>query len=309
MTKLMENEKSQLLRDEVTGDWVIIAPKRRLRPHGMKDGKSRDPFDVAHQKKETVIASYGRGENSMVVVENLFPIFHPRREVLGRQEIIVEGRRIMRFWDCGVQRITSLLNAFSKRFSVLRRDKMIKYIQAFKNEGVEAGASQPHPHSQIFALSFVPERLRDEARRRRSALKRLRMTSHAHALSLAVADRIIYSDKLVVAFANPSGRFAYEVRILPRRRIDNLTETTPAERRSLAKALYSLLPLMKKRKLSYNFFFHDVLDERDEHFEIRFIPRAQVPGGFELDAGVYVNPVSAEVAAGEYRKAGKGSRK
>ncbi|MBU0540394.1 hypothetical protein KKD88_02555 [Patescibacteria group bacterium] len=305
----MENDKSHLLRDEVTGDWVVVAPKRRLRPDGIKNDKRRDPFDVVHLKKESIIASYGRGEKKMVVVENLFPIFHPRQEVLGRQEIIVEGQRIMRFWDCGASRITSLLDAFSKRFLVLRRDKMIKYLQAFKNEGVEAGASQPHPHSQIFALSFVPERLRDEAKRRRSALKRLKMTSHAHALSLAVVDRIIYSDKLVVAFANPAGRFAYEVRILPRRRIDNLTETTPAERRALAKALHSLLPLMKKRKFSYNFFFHDVLDERDEHFEIRFIPRAQVAGGFELDAGVYVNPVSAEIAAEEYMEAGNGSVK
>lgn len=297
----MKNNESHLLRDEVTGDWVIIAPKRRLRPEGIKIGKRMDIFDPANIKKEIVIAEYGRGENKMVIVKNLFPIFQPREKFYGRQEIIVEGKRVKKFWDFSMMQIAALLDAFCKRFQVLRRDKTIKYIQAFKNEGVEAGASQPHPHSQIFALSFVPERLRDEAKRRRSALKRLGMTSHAYALSIATPNRIVYSDRLVVAFANPAARFAYEVRILTRRRIDNLTKATPTEQRSLAKALHSLLPLMKKRGLSYNFFFHDVLDEHDEHFEIRLVPRAQIAGGFELDAGVYVNPVSAEIAAEEYR--------
>lgn len=301
----METESSHLVRDEMTGDWVIVAPGRRKRPYGFRGKRKADPFSSKNIPEEYVIARYGKGADAIMVVRNRFPVFD-KRGVGGTQEIIVEGSRVMPFWDSRTDRIAALLGAFSERFRALRRDKTLKYIQAFKNEGPWAGASQPHPHSQIFAFPFVPERLRDEARRRRAAVKRLGMSGHAYTLSLATPSLTVYRDRNVVAFANPSARFAYEVRIVPRRRVDNITKTTDAERRSLAKAIRSLLPLMKERKASYNFFFHDVLDERDEHFEIRFAPRLNTWGGFELDAGVVVNPVPADRAAAEYREAGSG---
>jgi len=299
----METETSHLVRDEMTGDWVIVAPGRRKRPDGFKGTRPPDPFSPKNIPKEDVIARNGKGADAMLVVRNRFPVFDRKAGVGGTQEIIVEGSRVMPFWDSRVERIAALLDAFAERFRVLRLDKGLKYLQAFKNEGPWAGASQPHPHSQIFALPFVPERLRDEARRRRAAVKRLGMSGHAYALSLARPSLTVYRDRNVVAFANPAGRFAYEVRIVPRRRIDNITKTTSAERRSLAKAIKTLLPLMKERKASYNFFFHDVIDERDEHFEIRFAPRLNTWGGFELDAGAVVNPIPADRAAAEYRAA------
>ncbi|MBI4139088.1 DUF4921 family protein [Candidatus Uhrbacteria bacterium] len=298
----MATDGSHLLQDEITGDWVIVAPVRRNRPDG-RAKRQGDVFAPSRIPADRLIASYGRGENRMSVIQNIFPVFHQHVGIRGRQEIIIEGSRVMPFCDSSPARIAALLDAFTERFTILRKDRTVQYLQAFKNEGAAAGASQPHPHSQIFAVSFVPDRLRDEAARRKRALKRLGMTSHEHALCLASEERLIYSDRHVFAFANPAARFAYEVRILPKRRVDNITKTTPAERRSLARAIHALLPLMKRRKYSYNFFFHDVLDERDEPFEIRFVPRANIWGGFELDAGISVNPVPAEIAAREYRMA------
>ncbi|MCI0479437.1 hypothetical protein L0Y59_02735 [Candidatus Uhrbacteria bacterium] len=299
----MDHETSHLVRDELTGDWIIVAPGRRKRPNGLHAAKTKDPFAPSRIPKEDVIARYGKGKEAIVVVRNKYPVFTPEGGVGGRQEIIVEGSRVMPFMSSSVSRITVLLDAFAARFKVLRADPTVRYLQAFKNEGALAGASQPHPHSQIFALPFVPERLRDEARRRRTAIRRLGMSTHTHALTLATPSRTVFRDRLVVAFANPTSRFAYEVRIMPRRRIDNITSTTKAERRSLAKAIHALLPLMAERRSAFNLFFHDVIDETDEHFEMRFAPRMNTWGGFELDAGVVVNPVPADRAAEEYRSA------
>ncbi|MFA5935986.1 MAG: hypothetical protein WC787_04000 [Patescibacteria group bacterium] len=287
-------DSSYLVRDDVTGDWVIVAPGRRKRPEGKKP--SGDPFAPSRLENERILATYGSGANRVTSIENAFPVFRPNRGITGRQEILVETTR--GHWE-------SLLHAFAERFRVLRTDPKIKYLQAFKNEGATAGASQPHPHAQIFATSFVPDHIRDEAKRRRSAVKRLGHSAHAHCLSLATPERIIFSDTHVIAYANPAARFAYEVRVMTRMRRDNIVKTTPAERRSLAKALSALLPLVNKKKFGFNLYFHDVLDESDEHFEIRFTPRSNTWGGFELDAGVYVNPVPAEDAAQEYRDAKK----
>ena len=173
----------------------------------------------------------------------------------------------------------------------------------FKNEGKEAGASQPHPHSQIFGLTFVPPRLAHIAFERRMALKKHGMTAHAIELREATPARIIFADKSVVAFADPATSHSYGVRIIPRRRFDNLTQSSSVERVSMARALHALFPFIREKKFAYNFFFHDVLGETDEFFEIRFAPHANVWGGFELDAGITVNPVPAECAAAEYLSA------
>jgi UDPglucose--hexose-1-phosphate uridylyltransferase len=296
---------SSLLRDDITGDWVIVAPGRKKRPNDIGKKRVVDVFSPKQLASRDILATYGRDADRMTIVGNAFPVFQPDRGVKGRQEIIVEGMRTMPFARSTLSRIEALMNAFVARFAALRADPKIMYIQAFKNEGIAAGASQPHPHSQIFALSFVPERIRDEARRRRSAAKRLGKSAHEYALSLAMPERIIYADRNVVAFANPAARFAYEVRIVPRKRRDNITQTTLSERKSLARAIHTLLPFIRKRNAGFNLFFHDVKDERDEHFEIRFTPRLNIWGGFELDAGVFVNPVPAEDAAAAYREAAK----
>jgi UDPglucose--hexose-1-phosphate uridylyltransferase len=299
-----KSQPSYILQDQITGDWVVIAPGRSARPYGFKPkGKVKDSLVPDGHKGQNIIATYGQGENKMTVIQNLFPVFERTRGVAGWQEVIIEGRRVMRFWDSSVARVAALLDALAERCAALRQDPQIKYLQAFKNDGSSAGATQPHPHAQIYAMSFVPDRLRERAIRRRAALKKLGMSSHRYSLGLATRARIVYSDSRVVAYANPAARLPYEVRILTRREIDNLTQATQDERQSLAKAAHALLPLMKQKKLGFNFFFHDVLDETDEHFEIRFTPRPNIWGGFELDAGIFVNPVSAEAAADEYRKA------
>ena len=92
----------------------------------------------------------------------------------------------------------------------------------------------------------------------------------------ATKERVIYEDRLVVVFADPASRFSYGVRILTKRALDNISRTTPAERRSLAKALFHLMPLIRAKEWSYNFYFHDVFDQTDELFEIRFAPRASI---------------------------------
>jgi len=81
-------------------------------------------------------------------------------------------------------------------------------------------------------------------------------------------------------------------------------DATPSELKSLAKAVHALLPFMRAKKFSYNFYFHDAVGQTDECFEIRFSPRVNVFGGFELDTDIVVNPVTAEEAAAAYREAG-----
>ena len=294
---------SRLVHDPLSDDLVVFAPGRRYRPDGKTKTKRPDPFSPAGLKHEKVLATYGKGNNRVTAIENSYPVFHVDRELHGRQEILVEGNRPVPFATYSVAQIHASLDAMAERARAYRRDPKLKYMVVFKNEGKEAGASQPHPHSQMFGLAFVPERAKRLWARSRAMLRTHGMSAHALAMKSVTKALTIFLDRNVIAFAHPAGRLPYEVRILTRRAHDNITQTTPAERRSLAKALHALFPLIRERGYSYNFFFHDVFGEKGELFEIRFVPRPNVWGGFELDAGISVNPVPPESAAEEYRKA------
>lgn len=294
---------SRLIQDPYAGHWIITAPERGQRPEGMQRKKVEDVFSEACLKHEEVLAVFGRGEKRITAIQNRFPIFRSHGGLEGRQEILVEGCRKNQFSKSSTARILALINAMADRSHVFRRDAKIKYVVAFKNEGASAGASQPHAHSQIFGLSFVPEQIKDMMLRRKHLIKTAKLSPHDLALMQATKQRVVYADKNVMAYATPLARLPYEVRIITRRAVDNITETSQEERSSLAKALFKLLKLVRRKKWSFNFYFHDTIADKNEHFEIVFTPRANVWAGFELDTGIVVNPVTAEMAAKEYRSA------
>lgn len=296
-----------IVRDPVTGDRVVFAPKRHQRPHakGSPKAKPIDRFSAARLEHETILAEFGRGAERVVAIGNAFSVFGSQSPLGGHQEILVEGLANRKFSEFSVGQKAKVLDAMAVRVRDLRQDKRhSKYIVTFKNEGHEAGASQAHAHSQIFALPFVPDRLRRMFANRRRMAAKVRVSVHALALSEAKPDRVIWKDRHAIAYADPFTPFAYGVRIMLRRNFDNLTQATAAERHSLAKALHALMPLIRKNKWAYNFHFHDVIADRHEPFDIRFFPRVNIPAGFEFDAGVYINPVSPEQAAEEYRRVG-----
>lgn len=284
-------EQSYLLQDEITGDWVIIAPGRKKRPDGLR--KPGDVFSPTGLHDQQIVAAYVKKGFKVTAIKNNFPILRSDQGVRGQQEILIEGDTVRSFADFSVAEILSVIEAYSERAKVMRADPKLKFMVIFKNQGAESGASQPHPHSQIFATTFVPKR----------AIHRAKIDLHKTALALATPARTIYRDKNVVAFANPTGRFAHEVRIIPIRNFDNITQAETAERLSFAKALFNLFPLIRERNLSFNYFFHDIFADTNEPFEIRFAPRGNKWGGFELDSGIFVNAVSAESATVDYRSA------
>jgi UDPglucose--hexose-1-phosphate uridylyltransferase len=302
-------EISRLVYDEIGGHWIVLAPGRKKRPDGILKKRAVDNFSAIKLKREKIIAVYGRGGSRVTAIENGFPVFRPDRGLIGRQEILVEGGKKTPFAKFSAAQIRAAIEAMGERSRVLRRDPRLKYLVIFKNEGQAAGASQPHPHTQVFGLSFVPEHISAMAKRRRSAAKKRGASLHALALQQAKPELIVYEDNLVVAYAPPEPRLPYEIRLVTRRRLDNIAQTKPAERASLAKALFALFPLIRERGLAYNFYFHDTFADKREHFEIVFTPRPNVWAGFELDTGILVNPVAPEKAAADYRSAAKKARK
>src|SRR5438876_2369245 len=120
--------------------------------------------------------------------------------------------------DQSVDQIESVLRAWQERMADLSRDGRLKSLIAFKNQGVSAGATLSHAHSQLIALPFVPDTLETEpqaARRHYEAKERCSWCDIV-AQEVREKERIVLESEDVVALSPWAARSPFELWILPR---------------------------------------------------------------------------------------------
>ncbi len=199
------------------------------------------------------------------MVPNLYPAFE-------RQEVVVHSPRHTRtFAELSDDEVVALAEAWQARRDVARVEGF-DYVHASINEGVAAGSSLPHSHSQ---LVWLHERPPEVARESGGAAELLR--------ELVVAER-----GAMRAAVHRAGRLPYET----------LIGGEPFE---LGNALLLLRDVVGRLRalegaLPWNAWLHE------GHIEL--VPRLSVLAGVELGAGIYVNTVAPEVAAAALQGSG-----
>jgi UDPglucose--hexose-1-phosphate uridylyltransferase len=63
-----------------------------------------------------------------------------------------------------------------------------------------------------------------------------------------------------------------------------------------------LLGGIVKLKLPYNYYFHQLVHDEDQHLYMKITPRGSVWAGLEIGSGLIINPVPPEEAAEYYRQ-------
>ena len=309
--------KSEIRKDYIQEKYVIIAPKRNKRPRDLER-----PERLAPAKKEECVFCPGHIEQSKIlltvnetreknepwatkVIANKFPsVSVDNPKAYGRQEVVIETpNHLAEIEDLSAERIAEIIKVYAKRTKAICQDKKIEYVLIFKNDGGAAGASLRHSHSQIFATQFLPPHLKDKSQRTRAyriehgtcvycdVIKKERKTP-----------RLVWEDKNVIAFCPWAPMHNYEIWLMPKRHLDNVTLLTAAERLSLAKALKKILHKINLLNLPYNYYFHQVVNDNDQHLYIKITPRGSVWAGVEIGSGLIINPVAPEEAARFYRK-------
>jgi UDPglucose--hexose-1-phosphate uridylyltransferase len=203
------------------------------------------------------------------VVPNLYPAFE-------RQEVVIHSPRHVRtFAELADDEIDLVAEVWAARLS----EKGPAYVHALVNEGRAAGASLPHSHSQLVWLPEPPPAVVAE---RPEALDEL--LSAAEEQNLVVAE-----GNGVVAFCHPVGRLPYETLI------------APDEEATLADGLRLLRDLVARLRraegaVPWNAWLHHA-----NPWHIELVPRLSILAGLELGAGIYVNSLPPDQAAGNLR--------
>lgn len=304
---------SEVREDYIHDRFVIIAPKRSQRPHDvhaqeMIPVKSKDcPFcrEVEHESQPALFQIGPDGLWELKVIKNIFPVVSWKNpKAYGHQEVVIETpHHNKELADFSVGHIGRLFEAYVSRTRELMKDPKIEYILIFKNHGGKAGASLVHAHSQIFATALLPPHIIDKLTR---AQEYRIKHGHCYYCDLVQKEmrgpRKIYSDKHIAAFTPYASSYNYEAWVIPKRHIDNITHLQPEEIASLAYVLKNIIAGINKLNLPYNYYLHQAVTDKDEHFYLRICPRKDIWAGVELGSRLIINSVSPEDAALIYRK-------
>jgi UDPglucose--hexose-1-phosphate uridylyltransferase len=295
----------ELLVDDLTGDRVIVAPARALRPDTFRVDTPAAPAAVATcpfcagNEAETPpeVARTGTGAPDtpgweVRVVPNKYPIVGDG--VAGAHEVVILSPA--HHADLAALAPETCVDVFlalrdRARFHLANG---LVHAQPFVNHGKKAGASIAHPHAQLVTLDHVPPRV--EARLQRFDE------------GVFTRDQVnVVSDGDVRVWCPPASTSPFASRAAVRRAGMRFDCSDDDEIAAIAHALHDTVKRLHALLGSpdYNLVVETAPRGHDGpfHWWVDVVPRISVVAGFELGTGTYVNVVAPATAAAALRDA------
>lgn len=120
--------------------------------------------------------------------------------------------------------------------------KEFAWVQVFENRGAAMGASNPHPHGQVWAGDAIPSRAtREDASQRRHWDATGRRLLLDYAAQEAGAEREVEADDEWLVVVPFWAAWPYETLLIPRRPVTQLPDLDGAQRDALSLRLIGLL--------------------------------------------------------------------
>jgi UDPglucose--hexose-1-phosphate uridylyltransferase len=313
-TRQVGGHASELRKDYIQDKYVIIAPHRGKRPREVEvphhayeyENPEKSVFHPKNVNKIKAVLTLGRESKWKIkVIPNKFPaVSLKNKKAYGTQEVVIETPDpSIELEDLPVDHIAKLLEVYAKRTEEIQKLPNIQYVLIFKNDGGKAGASIAHAHSQIFATDFIPPHLLDKSQKAHEYMLKHGTEVYSDVMKKEEkGPRAIWNDKYITCFAPFASMHNYECWIMPRRHVDNITQLEKKERKSFAKILKHILCRINELGLAYNYYFHQVVYDENQHLYMKITPRGQFWAGVEIGSGIIINSISPEDAALFYRK-------
>ena len=145
--------------------------------------------------------------------------------------------------DLSATAIESVINCWTQQYSELSRRPDIAHTMIFENKGAIMGCSNPHPHGQIWATSYIPDIPLRSARAQADYVQ-----AHGRDLlgdyldwELRAAERIVCANSEWVAVVPFWAMWPFEVTLLPRRGARHSGELHPEQVAAWSELLQQLL--------------------------------------------------------------------
>ena len=144
--------------------------------------------------------------------------------------------------DMPLADISRVVEVWAEQTRVLGALDYIGYVQVFENKGEMMGASNPHPHCQVWANERVPTEPSKELRAQSAYLdeRGTCLLCDYLALESKAGERIVLQNEHWIVLVPFWAVWPFEVMLLARRHVGSLPELHDAERHALADAIRRL---------------------------------------------------------------------
>ena len=273
MGPFSSQELSHRRYNPLTGEWVIVSPHRLRRPwQGQVETSSQerrpayDPTCYLCPGNERAGGVRNPTYTGTFVFDNDFPALlrdtPPGKMDMGGLLVAEAERGICRVVcfsprhdltlpELDPAALRQVVDTWAEQTEALGARPSVNYVLVFENKGAMMGASNPHPHGQIWATEHLP----NEPTKEQAAQFAYQATHEACllcdylTLELAHRERIVCANEHFVALVPFWATWPFEAMILSRRHVPSLPDLTGAERDALA-------DLLKQLTTRYDNLFH-----------------------------------------------------
>jgi UDPglucose--hexose-1-phosphate uridylyltransferase len=266
--------------DPLTGSWVLVSPHRTKRPwQGQvepataEDAPRYDPGCYLCPGNERAGGVRNPDYDDVFVFTNDFAALlpdvpkAPSPDGLFRTASVPGTCRVVCFsprHDLALarmpqQQVRRVVDLWAEQCAELGR--RYRWVQPFENRGAMMGASNPHPHGQIWALDALPTIVQREADQQRRWFRR-----HGTPLLLEVAaeelergERVVGVNDHWVVLVPFWAVWPFELLIIPRTRVRRLEDLPDGARDALARILsdtFARLDNVFRTPFPYSFGWH-----------------------------------------------------
>jgi UDPglucose--hexose-1-phosphate uridylyltransferase len=174
-----------------------------------------------------------------------------------------------------------VVDAWSEQYEELGAMPSVGYVQIFENRGAMMGASNPHPHGQIWATEHLPLNVARESESQHDYFREKGRTLLADylALELKEVSRVVLENEHFVALVPFWAVWPFETMVVSRRPVGAITDLDEEERRGLADVLKRLTTRydnLFKVSFPYSMGFHqrptDGKPHPEWHLHAHFYP-------------------------------------
>ena len=256
-------EHSHRRLNQLTGEWVIVSPHRTKRPwQGQTESPdlqtlaSYDPDCYLCPGNERAGGHLNPTYQSVFAFDNDFAALTATETTepeSGDLMVIHRERGICRVLcfspdhsltlaRMDASSICLVIDEWAQQYEELGKRSYIDHVQIFENRGAMMGASNPHPHCQIWATESIPNEPAKELARQSAYHSRMGSCLLCDYLNMELAkgERLVIDNADFVALVPFWAVYPFEILLLGKRHINDISKLNDGERASLADILQRL---------------------------------------------------------------------
>jgi UDPglucose--hexose-1-phosphate uridylyltransferase len=280
----------------LTGEWVLVSPQRTQRPwQGQVESVASarvpgyDPECYMCPGNRRAGGARNPQYKSTFVFENDFPALLPQTSdtLLDHEQrglIVAQGesgvcrvicyspRHDLTLASLPPEALREVVKLWAEQYAELGALPAINYVQVFENRGPMMGASNPHPHCQVWANATVPhlpEREQLGQRDYRDANGSCLLCDYLH-LERGQGARLVLENADFLVLVPFWAVWPFETMVLPRRHLTGMDQFTSREMTALAEILQRLTQAYDRlfhAPFPYSMGFHQRPTETAGHEE------------------------------------------